>query len=211
MRLGVLGGTFNPPHIGHLIAAQEALAQLSLDRVLFVPAGVPPHRAVEHEPGAEARFELTELAVAGDERFEASRIELDREGPSFTVETLRQLAAAGDDELFLLLGGDQATALPKWREPEEVLRLATVVAFERTNWSREGIGLTIARLRGARGVLYLDMPRIQVSSTLVRRRVREGRPIRYLVPDGVWRYIEEHRLYAGGAPAAATALRAGGR
>jgi nicotinate-nucleotide adenylyltransferase len=199
LRVGILGGAFNPPHIGHLVCAQEALTQLQLDRVVFMPTGVPPHRELENDPGAEARLEMAELAVAGDERFSVSRMELDRSGPSYTADTLEQLAAESpDDELFLILGGDQAATLASWHEPEKVLARATVVVFERVHWGRNAIGIKIGRLPGAQRVRYLDMPLIQVSSSAIRRRVRESRPIRYLVPDKVVDYISSHALYGAG-------------
>jgi nicotinate-nucleotide adenylyltransferase len=181
-----------------LVCAQEALVQLELERVLFIPVGVPPHREIDLDPGAEARLEMVELAVADDERFEASRVELDRDGPSYTSDTLEQLAKESPkDELFLILGGDQAAALASWHEPEQVLERATVVVFERVSWGRNAIGIKIGRLPGAQRVRYLDMPQIQVSSSAIRRRVREGLPIRYLVPDSVREYIETKGLYAG--------------
>jgi nicotinate-nucleotide adenylyltransferase len=199
-RLGILGGAFNPPHIGHLVCAQEALLQLGLDKVLFVPVGEAPHRAIEDDPGAEARLELVERAIADDERFTSSRVELDRDGPSYTSDTLRELRSRGpEDELFLILGGDQAAALAKWHQPEEVLSLASVAVVERVSWTRNAIGIKIARLKGSERVRYLDMPLIQVSSSAVRRRVAGGLPIRYLVPDRVARYIETNQLYGAGA------------
>jgi nicotinate-nucleotide adenylyltransferase len=199
LRVGILGGAFNPPHIGHLVCAQEALVQLELERVVFMPVGVPPHREIDLDPGAETRLELVELAVADDERFEASRIELDREAPSYTSDTLEQLAKdSPKDELFLILGGDQAAALASWHEPERVLERATVAVFERVSWSRNAIMIKIGRLPGAERVRYLDMPLIQVSSSAIRRRVREGLPIRYLVPDKVADYISSHDLYSAG-------------
>jgi nicotinate-nucleotide adenylyltransferase len=205
LRLGILGGAFNPPHLGHLVCAQEALTQLKLDSVVFMPVGVPPHREIEADPGADVRLEMVELAVADDERFTTSRLELDREGPSYTLDTLGQLRSESpDDELFLILGGDQAAALASWHEPEQVLERATVVVFERVSWSRDAIGLAIGRLRGAQAVRYLDMPLIQVSSSAVRRRVREGLPIRYLVPDAVAGYISSKDLY--GAESAKEAM-----
>jgi nicotinate-nucleotide adenylyltransferase len=198
-RLGILGGTFNPPHIGHLVCAQEALLQLELDKVVFVPVGQAPHRGIEDDPGPEARLELVELAIADDDRFASSRIELDREGPSYTSDTLREMrSAAPEDELFLILGGDQAATLPAWHEPEEVLSLATVAVVERVSWTRNAIGIKIARLKGAARVRYLDMPLMQVSSSAIRRRVAGGRPIRYLVPDAVASYIEANGLYGAG-------------
>ena len=204
-RVGILGGAFNPPHIGHLICAQEALVALDLDRVVFVPVGTAPHRELRPDPGADVRFELVSRAVAGDDRFSVSRIELEREGPSYTVDTLRTLRAESpDDELFLILGGDQAAALGSWHEPEEVLALATLAVVERASWSRNAIGIKIGRLRGAQAVRYLEMPAIQVSSSLIRRRVGAGQPIRYLVPDAVAELVAERGLYGGaGAPAAA--------
>jgi len=181
-----------------MVCAQEALVQLELERVLFVPVGVAPHRELEYDPGVEVRFEMVELAVADDDRFEASRIELEREGPSYTSDTLEQLASdSPKDELFLILGGDQASALASWHEPEKVLERATVTVFERVSWGRNAIQIKIGRLPGAERVRYLDMPLIQVSSSSVRRRVRGGAPIRYLVPEKVASYIETKELYTG--------------
>jgi nicotinate-nucleotide adenylyltransferase len=199
LRIGILGGAFNPPHIGHLVCAQEALVQLKLDRVVFMPVGVAPHREIESDPGAEARLEMAELAVSDDDRFEVSRMEVEKEGPAYTVETLATLREESpDDELFLILGGDQAAALGSWHEPEKVLELATVAVFERFSWGRNAIGIKIGRLPGARNVRYLDMPLLQVSSSAIRRRVREGLPIRYLVQDRVVEYIAQNDLYGAG-------------
>jgi nicotinate-nucleotide adenylyltransferase len=206
LRVGILGGAFNPPHTGHLVCAQEALIQLELDKVVFVPVGQAPHRELEGDPGAEERLEMVELATADDERFEASRVELDRDGPSYTSDTLRGLREASpDDELFLILGGDQASTLATWHEPEEVLALATVAVVERISWSKHAIGIKLGRLPGGRGIRYLEMPIIQISSSAIRRRAGDGKPIRYLVPDKVAAYIESNGLYGAsvseGAPA----------
>jgi nicotinate-nucleotide adenylyltransferase len=198
LRVGILGGAFNPPHIGHLVCAQEALILLELDTVVWVPVGEAPHRELQDDPGPEARLEMVELAIADDDRFATSRIEIDREGPSYTLDTLAQLhEASPDDELFLILGGDQAAALASWHEPEKVLESATVAVFERMSWGRNAIVIKIGRLPGAERVRYLDMPLIQVSSSAIRRRVREGVPIRYLVPDKVVEYIVTNELYGG--------------
>jgi nicotinate-nucleotide adenylyltransferase len=205
-RVGILGGAFNPPHVGHLVCAQEALVQLELEKVVFVPVGEAPHRALEDDPGADTRLELVELAIRDDERFETTRTELERDGPSYTADTLRELRdAAADDELFLILGGDQAAALPNWHKPEEVLSLATIAVAERVSWNRNAIGIKIGRLKGSERVRYLDMPLMQISSTAIRRRLATGLPIRYLVPDTVAEYIAEAEPYptpAGPAPAA---------
>jgi nicotinate-nucleotide adenylyltransferase len=201
LRVGILGGAFNPPHVGHLVCAQEALVQLELEKVVFMPVGQAPHRELEDDPGAEGRLEMVELAAGDDERFEISRAEIDRAGPSYTADTLRELhSQSQDDELFLILGGDQAAALPDWHEPEAVLSLATVAVVERTNWSRNAIGIKIGRLPGAERIRYLDMPLMQISSSAIRRRVREGLPIRYLVPDKVADHIETNGLYGAAKP-----------
>jgi nicotinate-nucleotide adenylyltransferase len=203
VRVGIYGGVFNPPHHGHLVAAQEAHWQLGLDVVVWIPVGDAPHRRVENDPGAEARFEMVEMATAGDERFRVSRIEIERDGPSYTADTLKELREREPEaELFLILGGDQALALPHWHEPEEVLSLATVAVFERGSSNRNAIGITIGRLKGADRVRFLEMPRINISSTLVRRRAAEGKPIRYLVPDKVANFIGAQSLYGASEPAA---------
>ena len=171
---------------------------------MWIPAGVPPHREVEGDPGPEARYEMCELAVSADERFSLSRVELEREGPSYTVDTLRSLREASpEDELFLILGGDQAASLRSWHEPEEVLSLATIAVVERTGYARPAIGVQLSGLRGAEKLVFFDMPRVDVSSSMVRRRAREGKPIRYLVPDKVANYIGAQSLYGSSAPVAA--------
>jgi nicotinate-nucleotide adenylyltransferase len=195
-RIGILGGTFNPPHIGHLICGQEALIELALDRVLVVPARIPPHKHVEHEPGAQHRLQLCRRAVAGDPRFEVSEVELRREGPSYTVDTLQELRThAPQDELVLILGGDIAAGLPDWHMPERVLSLATVAVARRRGTSRGKVERALASLPGGERVEFFAMPRIGISSTALRRRVRAGRSIRYLVTEPVREYIDAHGLY----------------
>jgi nicotinate-nucleotide adenylyltransferase len=197
VRLGILGGTFNPPHLGHLVCAQEAYVQLGLDQVLLTPVRVPPHKELPDDPGPHHRLELCRLAVRGDERFGVCELELGREGPSFTVDTLEELhATVHDSELYLIVGGDIAAGLPEWREPERVLSLATLAVASRPGTSRAAVESALSRLTASGKARFFTMPQIAVSSTLVRRRVRCGQPIRYLVPDAVGRYIERHRLYA---------------
>ncbi len=198
MRVGILGGAFNPPHIGHLICAQEAWLQLSLDRVLVVPAARPPHKQVENEPGPRHRLELCRQAVGDDPRLEVSDVEIERAGLSYTVDTLEVLhSRAPDNELFLILGGDAAVGLPDWHEPERVLSLARVAVAQRRGTPRKEVREALARLSGGERAAFFPMPRVGVSSTTIRRRVRAGQPIRYLVPDAVAAYIEQHRLYGG--------------
>jgi nicotinate-nucleotide adenylyltransferase len=198
-RIGILGGAFNPPHLGHLVCAQEALVQLELDRVVLVPVGEAPHRTLEDDPGPEARLAMAELAAAGDPGLTVSRIELDRPGPSYTADTLADLhEQAPADELTLILGGDQAAALPSWHEPERVLELARVAAVERVDWAREEVVRSLAGLPGADRVTFIHMPLIEISSSDLRRRVSEGEPVRYLVPGPVADYIADRGLYAAG-------------
>lgn len=193
MRIGVFGGAFNPPHVGHLVCAQEAHAQLGLEVVVWVPVGQAPHREIPQDPGADARFTMCDHAIAADERFGLSRIEIDRAGPSYTVDTLRALRERSpDDELVLILGGDQAAALPGWREPAEVTRLATVAVAERAGSERARVEEAVG---GQAELDFFAMPRIDVSSTMVRERAASGQPIRYLVPDRVANFIGAQSLY----------------
>jgi nicotinate-nucleotide adenylyltransferase len=203
LRVGVYGGVFNPPHMGHLVCAQEAHHQLELDVVVFVPVGVAPHRTIEQDPGAEVRFEMVEMAVGADDRFRVSRVELERAGPSYTADTLRELKQREpESELFLIMGGDQAAALPEWREPEEILAMATVAVFERAQDGRGMIEATLGNLRGGERVKFLEVPRMDISSSLVRRRAGAREPIRYLVPDTVADFIGARSLYGASVPAA---------
>jgi nicotinate-nucleotide adenylyltransferase len=192
--VGLLGGTFNPPHLAHLVCAQEALLQLGLDRVLLVPVAVAPHKAIEADPGVEHRVAMCEAAVADDDRLGVSRADADREGPSYTVDLLRALS--GDDELTFIVGGDMAFSLPAWRDPEGVLALAGIGVAEREGVRRADISERLADLAGAaERVRFFDMPRLDISSSLIRRRAGAGVPVRYLVPDAVASYIEHERLY----------------
>jgi len=202
-RVGLLGGTFNPPHFGHLVCAQEALVALELDRVLLVPAGVPPHKEVEAEPGVEHRVAMCEAAIAGDDRFAVSRADVDRTGPAYTVELLRTLRdAAPGDELWFVVGGDMAYSLPAWREPEAVLSLARLAVAEREGVRRADIAERLAALGGAADrVDFFEMPRLDISSSRLRRRAAAGGPLRFLVPDAVAEYIAREGLYrAADAP-----------
>jgi nicotinate-nucleotide adenylyltransferase len=203
--IGILGGTFNPPHMGHLVMAQEALDQLGLDRVVFMPVATPPHKEAREDPGAEARVELCRLAVADDERFAVSELEIRRGGASYTVDTLRELhELQPEHDLTFIVGGDMAQSLPAWREPEAVLALATLAVAEREGVHREDVARRLEPLHRGDRVAFFEMPRIDVSSSAIRRRVAEGRPIRYLVPDAVAEAIAARDLYrtAAGRPAA---------
>jgi nicotinate-nucleotide adenylyltransferase len=195
VRLGLLGGTFNPPHIGHLVCASQALAALELDRVLLVPVNEPPHKGIEDDPGVEHRIELARRAVEGDERLGVSLVDAEVPGPSFTVDTLSRLHdRCPGDQLTFIVGGDMALSLPTWREPAAILELAELGIAEREGVRRADIVERLSDL-GTENVRFFDMPRIDVSSSLIRRLVAAGRPIRYLVPDAVAGYIEREGLY----------------
>ena len=200
MKVALLGGTFNPPHLGHLLCASEAADELTLDRVVLLPVFSPPHKEAPEDPGPEVRLTLCELAAGGDERLEVSRLEVDRGGPSFTVDTLRELHATHPEhELIFIVGGDMAVSLPAWKEPRAVLDLATLAIAERSGATRRDI---MKRLTAEYGddvsdrLTFFDMPRMDISSSEVRRRVAAGRSIRYLVPDAVADHIAERGLYA---------------
>jgi nicotinate-nucleotide adenylyltransferase len=203
--VGILGGTFNPPHIGHLVMVQEALTQLGLDRVDLMPVARPPHKEALADPGADVRLELCRLATAGDERLGVSDLEIERGGASYTVDTLRALHDRDPEHaLTFIVGGDMAYSLPSWREPEAILDLARLAVAEREDLRREDIAERLEPLHSGDRVVFFDMPRIDVSSSAIRGRVAAGRPIRYLVPDAVVEAIRDGRLYprAAGRPAA---------
>ena len=175
--------------------AQEAASQLGLVEVLLVPAGEAPHKRIDPEPGMLVRFEMAELAAAGDELVRASDVEIAREGPSYTYETLELLAdGRPEDERWFLMGADIASSIEQWREPGRVLELAGLGIAARTGTVLDEVEAALERLGGARWEV-VGMPEIGISSTWVRRRVAQGRPIRHLVPDAVVDYIAERGLY----------------
>jgi nicotinate-nucleotide adenylyltransferase len=167
-----------------------------------VPTGEAPHKEIEQDPGRDVRHELCRVAFGGDERFEVSRLEIDRDGPSYTVDTLRELrAGGGEDDLFFIVGGDEARSLVSWHEPEQVLALATLAVAERDEDRRAQVVAAISPLSGSERVTFFSMPRIGISSSRIRERVAAGRPIRYLVPSRVAEYIESAGLYGQGVTA----------
>ena len=203
--VGILGGTFNPPHVGHLVMASEAAAQLGLDHVVLMPVHTPPHKEVVGDPGPEVRAGLCELAVAGDDRFSVSRLEVERGGPSYTVATLGEIhATRPGDQLTFIVGGDVAAGLASWREPEALAGLARLAVAERAEVRRTEIAERIGSLVPLSRLAFFDMPRMDISSSEIRRRVAAGRPIRYLVPDRVAEAIATQSLYtpAGGTTTA---------
>ena len=190
-RIGLFGGTFDPPHAGHLAIAEWARERLRLDRVLFVPAGTPPHKRGRRRSSAKARVAMTRLAVRGNPAFRASTLEVRRAGPSFTVDTLRDLRLAFPGaRLYLIMGEDSLDDFRTWHEPGAIVALATLAVAQRPGRPRPR--------HPSRGVVWLDNPGLDLSSSGIRARVRAGRSVRYLVPDAVAAYIARRRLYRRG-------------
>jgi nicotinate-nucleotide adenylyltransferase len=194
-RLGVMGGTFDPIHHGHLLTAEEAAVQFGLDEVVFVPTGQPWMKEERDVSSPEHRYLMTVIATASNPRFFVSRLEVDREGPTYTVDTLRELKEerGGDVDLFFVTGADAVLEIFQWKDPDEILELAHFIAATRP-------GYDLARFEAEepsrhRNVSVMNIPALAISSTDIRERVREGRPIRYLVPEGVENYIEKAGLY----------------
>lgn len=176
--------------------AQEAAAQLALDRVMLMPTAAAPHKRIDPEPGAELRLEMSRLAAASDALIEVSDLELRDSGPSYTFRTLERLSAERpDDEIFFLMGADVAAHLESWKRPERVLELARLAIAGRPGTALEEAEAALERLGAAGRAETLRMPELEVSSTRIRRRIAAGRPVRYLVPDPVLRLIAEHGLY----------------
>jgi len=194
--VGVLGSAFNPPHLGHLALAQEALWQLDLDEIVLVPTGEAPHKRIHDDPGRELRLAMTRLAAADDPRFTVSTLEVERDGPSYTYETLELLAAEkGDPELVFVMGADAAVGFESWREPRRVVELARLAVARRAGISEADVAATMRAVDAAARVTMLEMPQFGVSSSSVRERAHQGRPLRYLVPDPIAQLIEARGLY----------------
>lgn len=197
MSVGVLGGTFDPPHLGHLVAAEEARMQLNLERVVFVPAGTPPHKLGEPVTDATHRVEMITRAVASNPHFFVSLIEVERSGPSHSVDTLRLLRDrwGSDTEIFFIMGVDMLADLPNWYKPQQVVELCRLAVVDRPGHQVDLSELDNMIPGVARRVDQVSMPLLAVSSTDLRHQVRQGRSIRYYVPAAVETYIQAHHLY----------------
>lgn len=191
-RIGLFGGTFDPPHVGHLVLAEWAWEALALDRVLFIPAGRPPHKPGRRISDARHRLAMIRLAVRGRPEFRVSTLEIDRASPSYTVDTLGVLARRHRGERFLIVGGDSLDEFRRWHQPDRILELATLAVAARPG---TGTARTRTWARRTGRVVWIGDPGLDVSSSGLRERVRRGGSVRYLVPDSVRRYIERHRLY----------------
>jgi nicotinate-nucleotide adenylyltransferase len=195
-RIGILGGMFNPPHAGHLALARAAASELGLQRVLLTPVLVPPHKPAMWDPGARHRLQMCRLAVRGDPRLGVCTLELERPGPSYTVDTLRDIHASNPDaELTLIVGADMALTLGSWREPREILKLSRLAVAERDGSARRSVLDALAPLGGEGRIMFLEMAPHDISSSLVRRRLTAGESIEQLVGAEVAGYISAHELY----------------
>ncbi len=195
MRLGVLGGTFDPVHVGHLLLAEEARERLGLEQVLFVPAGQPWRKAGKRISKAADRLAMLRLAAEDNPAFEVSDLEVSRLGPSYTGETLASIRAEHKDaEIFFIMGEDALADLPNWRDPDRIVELAILAVARRPSDSPEDRDLELMAIAPGREV-WLSMPRIDISSSEIRERVQKGRSVRYRVPDAVEAYMREHKLY----------------
>jgi nicotinate-nucleotide adenylyltransferase len=193
-RIGVMGGTFDPIHHGHLVAAAEARWQFDLDSVVFVPTGRPWQKPLGVSP-AEDRYRMTVIATASNSAFTVSRLEIDHQGPTYTVDTLRRLWAQQDEHtrLFFITGADAVLQILTWKEPDQVLALAEFIAATRPSFD---LNRLVSQVPEAAGRVHrMEIPALAISSSDIRARVAHGAPIQYLVPDGVARYIQEHGLY----------------
>src|SRR5262244_1714657 len=195
-RIGVMGGTFDPIHHGHLVAASEVGHFYSLDEVIFVPTGQPYQKETRKVSPAEDRYLMTVIATASNPKFSVSRVDIDRPGPTYTIDTLRDLraAAAPDDEFFFITGADALAEILTWHDADELFTLAHFVGCTRPGHRLSGAGLPDGK------VSLIEIPALAISSTLCRERVAKGVPIWYLVPDGIVQYISKRHLYRDRAP-----------
>lgn len=198
-RLGIMGGTFDPIHYGHLVTAEVARVKFHLDVVVFVPSGVPPHKhGVEISPGRD-RYMMTVLATATNPHFEVSRIEMDRPGPSYTVDTISEFRrrCRPDAQLFFITGADAAVEIFTWKDAHEILRMCAFIVATRPGYCTTRLEAELERARAVstHGIFVVEVPALAISSTDIRSRVREGDPIRYLLPESVENYIRKAGLY----------------
>lgn len=194
IKLGVMGGTFDPIHYGHLFVAEEARGAAGLDRVLFVPSGTPPHKRYAGMASAEARYDMVRLATDANPHFDVSRIETDRDGRSYTLDTLREIHALyPESQIYFITGDDAALDILNWHEPYEIVRMATLLTVGRPGYARDKIFELPQEIRAS--IRMIDSPQLDISSTDIRRRVGAGRSIRYMVPEDVRRYIDDNGLY----------------
>ncbi len=185
-KIGILGGTFDPPHLGHLIIANEVMVQLKLDEVRFMPNHEPPHKERHSGTTVENRLSMLEKSIEGNPSFSIETIELNRDGRSYTYDTMKELSQKNtEDDYYFIIGGDMVEYLPHWYKIEELLKLVQFVGTNRPNYN----------LESQYPITYVKVPMIEISSSMIRDRVKNGASIKYLLPENVIRYIEENHLY----------------
>jgi nicotinate-nucleotide adenylyltransferase len=184
-RIGILGGTFNPPHLGHLIIANEVQNQLEFDELWFMPNQEPPHKDTNNDIKSVHRLEMLSAAIADNPYFKVESIELERRGKSYTYDTMKLLTDRYDYEFYFIIGADMIEYLPKWYKIDELVKIVTFVGVNRPTYNHAS----------EYPIIHVDVPNIDISSRLIRSKIREGKTIRYLVPDSVLHYIEENGLY----------------
>ncbi|WP_018133582.1 nicotinate-nucleotide adenylyltransferase [Effusibacillus pohliae] len=198
MKIGLFGGTFDPVHIGHLVAARLAQEAMGLDRVIFIPSGVPPHKREHHISPADRRLRMVELAVADERGFQVSDWELQQPGPSYTVHTVESFSSQyPEDELYLIVGADMLYDFPNWQSPRRILQLAQLIGMTRPGFplAECRAELQQALPEAERRVHYVEMPGLEISSTWLRERLQHRQSVRHLIPERVIRFIEENGLY----------------
>lgn len=199
MKIGVLGGTFDPVHTGHLMMAEEARASLNLAEILLVPAGQPLLKLDYPVTPAEHRLQMLRLAIAGRPHFKVSTVEIERPGPSYTVGTIAELRVqyGSEDEIFFILGWDSLAQLPGWREPSRLIKMCCLVAVPRPGFQRPDLKALEDLIPGiSERVMLLDKPQIDISASAIRELAAQGLPLRHLVPEPVEEYIRQHKLYS---------------
>ena len=201
-RIGVMGGTFDPIHTGHLVAAEEARIQFQLDQVLFMPSGYPPHKEERNNLAAEDRYVMAVIATADNSDFKVSKMEIERPGPSFTIDTIVQLHGeyGKNTQIFFITGADAILEILTWKEPEKVLREAVFIAATRPGYDLAKLEQALPKVEKTSQaqdpqIIVMEIPALAISSTDIRIRIKESRPIRYLVPDGVCEFIEKNGFY----------------
>ena len=199
MRVGIFGGTFDPVHQGHMIVAEQVMSELHLDHVVFVPGGIPPHKdASSVRANAEDRFAMVKVAVAGNAKFSVDRVEVDAGRPMHSVETVSIFKERSPkDEWFFITGADEVANLLAWKEPDRLLEQVVMVAATRPGYDLSRLDHLEAALRNFDRIFPVECTRVDISATGIRRRMLQGKSIRYLVPEGVYEIIEQRRLYEG--------------
>jgi nicotinate-nucleotide adenylyltransferase len=199
LKVGIFGGTFDPIHQGHMVIAEQVMGELGLDHILFVPAGIPPHKeASSVRASTEDRYDMVEAAVEGNERFSVDRVEVDAGRPMHSVETVQILKERSpDDEWFFITGADEVSNLLVWKDPDRLLEEVVMVAATRPGYDLSRLDHLEAKLRNFDRIFPVECTRVDISATGIRRRILQGKSVRYLVPEEVYEIIMERRLYEG--------------